>query len=149
MNTSLALHLHHVGYATKSIDPMAATYVNRYGYVLATAVIHDPLQTAFVQFLNLPGDRAYLEFVAPDGPESKLSNAAKRGGLNHLCYTAGPLEETIAQLEASGAILISEPKTGVAFGGRRICWMMGEDPLPIELVERRDDDDLCVPGVAS
>jgi methylmalonyl-CoA/ethylmalonyl-CoA epimerase len=149
MNKSLALHLHHVGYATKAIDQIAATYVSRFGYVLATPVIHDPLQTAFVQFLSLPGDRAYLEFVAPDGPESKLSDAAKRGGLNHLCYTAGPLEETIAQLEGCGALLISEPKIGVAFGGRRICWMMGDDPPPIELVERRDDDDLCVPGVAS
>ncbi len=149
MNKSLALHFHHVGYVTKTIDQIAATYVNRYGYVLATPVIHDPLQTAFVQFLNLPGDRAYLEFVAPDGPESKLSNAAKRGGLNHVCYTAGALEKTIAELEESGARLISEPKAGVAFGGRRICWMVGEDPLPIELVERRNDDDLCVPGVTS
>jgi methylmalonyl-CoA/ethylmalonyl-CoA epimerase len=148
MKKSLALHLHHVGYAAKCIDPIAATYVCRYGYVLATPVIHDPLQTAFVQFLNLPGDRVYLEFVAPDGPESKLSNAAKRGGLNHLCYTAGPLNDAIAQLEESGAQLISEPTPGVAFGGRRVCWMVGEDPLPIELIERRYDDDLCLPGVA-
>jgi methylmalonyl-CoA/ethylmalonyl-CoA epimerase len=87
--------------------------------------------------------------VAPDGPESMLTNAAKRGGLNHLCYTAGPVEEAITQLEGTGMRLISEPKPGVAFGGRRICWMVGEDPLPIELVERRDDDDLCVPGLAS
>jgi methylmalonyl-CoA/ethylmalonyl-CoA epimerase len=148
MNMSPALHLHHVGYATKSIDPIAVTYVNRYGYVLATPVIHDPLQTAFVQFLKLAGDRTYLEFVAPDGPESKLVNASKRGGLNHLCYTSGSLEEAVTQFEETGAKVISGPKPGVAFGGRRICWVCGEDPLPIELVERRDDDDLCLPGVA-
>jgi methylmalonyl-CoA/ethylmalonyl-CoA epimerase len=148
MNKSLALHLHHVGYATKRIDFLAEVYVSRYGYILATPVIHDPLQGAFVQFLNLAGDRTYLEFVAPDGPESKLSHASKRGGLNHLCYTTGPLDDAIAQLEASGAQLISELTPGVAFGGRRVCWMVGEDPLPIELIERRDDDDLCLPGVA-
>ncbi len=73
----------------KVIDPIAATYVGRYGYALATPVIHDPLQTAFVQFLRLAGDRTYLELAAPDGPESKLTTAAKRGGLNHLCYTVG------------------------------------------------------------
>ena len=146
MNKSLALNLHHVGYAVRMIDPIAANYVRRYGYNLSTAVLHDPLHTAFVQFLKLAGDRTYLELVAPDGPESKLINAAKRGGLNHLCYAAGPLETVIAQLEESGMQLISEPKPGVAFSGRRVCWMMGEDPLPIELVERRDDDDLCLPG---
>ena len=148
MNKSLSLHLHHIGYATKIIGPIAATYVSRFGYILATPIIHDPLQTAFVQFLQLAGDRTYLEFVAPDGPESKLANASKRGGLNHLCYTAGPLEEAITQLEETGARMISEPKPGVAFGGRRICWVCGEDPLPIELVERRDDNDLCIPGMA-
>ncbi|MGO9340668.1 MAG: VOC family protein [Terracidiphilus sp.] len=148
MDTNLGLHLHHVGYAVKLIDPIAATYAGRYGYDVSTPVIHDPLQTAFVQFLKLPGDSTYLEFVAPDGPESKLTNASKRGGLNHLCFIAGPLDDAIAQLEGSGMRLISEPKPGVAFGGRRICWLVGEDPLPIELVERRDDDDLCLPGLA-
>jgi len=149
MKPNVPLHLHHVGYAVKSIEDIAASYVTRYGYELATPIIHDPLQTALVQFLRLAGDRAYLEFVAPDGPESKLVNAVKRGGgLNHLCFIAGPLEEAIAELEENGMRLISEPKPGVAFAGRRICWLLGEDMLPIELVERRDEADLCEPGMA-
>jgi methylmalonyl-CoA/ethylmalonyl-CoA epimerase len=142
------LRLHHVGYAVKEIGPIAEAYVKRYGYDVATQVIHDPLQTALVQFLKLDGDSSYLEFVAPDGPGSKLSNAAKRGGgLNHLCYTCGPLEQVIAELEETGMRLISEPKPGLAFNGRRICWLLGEDPLPIELVERRLESDLCLPGL--
>jgi glyoxalase/bleomycin resistance protein/dioxygenase superfamily protein len=147
MTTTLELSLHHVGYAVKMIDPIAHTYVQRYRYEVCTPVIHDPLQTAFVQFLKLRGDRAYLEFVAPDGPTSKLSGAARRGGgLNHLCYTSGPLEESIRILEDSGMRLISEAKPGIAFGNRRVCWLLGEDPLPIELVERSADGDLCIPG---
>ncbi len=142
------LRLHHVGYAVKVIEPIAQSYMERYGYHLSTEVIHDPLQTAFVQFLRLQGDRTYLEFVAPDGPESKLITAAKRGGgLNHLCYTCGPLEGVIGGLEEQGMKLISEPKPAVAFQGRRICWLVGDDPLPIELVERRDDLDVCEPGL--
>jgi hypothetical protein len=61
-------------------------------------------------------------------PESKLVSASKRGGLNHLCFTADNLEQTIVQLEESGMSVISEPKPGRAFGGRRICWLVGEDP---------------------
>jgi methylmalonyl-CoA/ethylmalonyl-CoA epimerase len=147
MESRSALRLHHVGYVTREIAAIAATYVARYGYGLATGIIHDPLQTALVQFLQLPGDSSYLEFVAPDGPESKLTNAAKRtGGLHHLCYTAGPLETVIVELEETGMKLISEPMPAVAFAGRRICWLMGENSLPIELVERRDDQDACTPG---
>ncbi|ADW68922.1 VOC family protein [Granulicella tundricola] len=142
------LRLHHVGYSTKAIDVTAALYVARYGYTLITEIIHDPLQTAFVQFARLDGDSSYLEFVAPDGPGSKLTAALKRGGgLNHLCYSCGRLEDAIAELEATGMKLVSEPKPAVAFAGRRICWLVGEDPLGIELVERRDDRDLCVPGL--
>ena len=122
--------------------------MQRYGYERRTEAIHDPNQTALVQFLKLPGEATYLEFVAPDGPQSKLMGAVKRGGgLNHLCYSAGPLEEAIAHLEASGMKLISDPKPAVAFAGRRICWLLGPDQLPIELVERRHDDDACVPGL--
>jgi len=142
------LRLHHLGYATADIPPVAETYVRRYGYERATEVIHDPKQTALVQFLKLPGENTYLEFVAPDGPGSKLAAAAKRGGgLNHLCYSAGRLEDAIAHLEANGMRLISDPKPAVAFAGRRICWLLGPDKLPVELVERRDDEDACVPGL--
>ena len=148
MHRQGGLRLHHVGYAVKQIGPLAEIYVRRYGYEFSTPIINDPLQTAFVQFLRLPGDQAYLEFVAPDGPESKLIFAAKRGGLNHLCYSCASLELAIAELEKTGMRLISEPQPAVAFAGRRICWLVGEDPLPIELVERKDDDDLCTPGIA-
>ena len=141
------LRLHHVGYAVKLIEPIAETYIARYGYQACTTVIHDPLQTALVQFLRLVGDLSYLEFVAPDGPESKLTQAARKGGgLNHLCFACGPLEQEIARLESIGMRLIGEPKAGVAFAGRRICWFLGDDPLPVELVERRHPDDLCEPG---
>jgi methylmalonyl-CoA/ethylmalonyl-CoA epimerase len=150
MNGPLSLQLHHVGCAVKDIDPTAALYVSRYGYQISTPVIHDPHQTAFVQFLKLPADRTYLEMVAPDSPSSVLTDAVKRGGgLNHLCYIAGPLEEAIAHLEEEGMRLISEPKPSVAFAGRRICWLLGDrERLPIELVERRDPHDLCPPGLA-
>jgi len=142
------LRLHHIGYAASDIGPAVETYVQRYSYQHATDIIHDPQQTALVQFLKLPGEATYLEFVAPDGPQSKLTSVAKRGGgLNHLCYSAGPLEAAIEHLEANGMKLISDSKPAVAFAGRRICWLMGTDQLPVELVERRDDMDACVPGL--
>ncbi len=142
------LTLHHIGYAVKLIEPIAQRYQQRFGYMAETAILHDPLQTAHVQFLRLPAEPTYLELVAPDGPDSKLSNAVRRGGgLNHLCYLCTDLEKTIAHLEQTGMKLISDPKRAVAFAGRRICWLLADDPLPIELVERRDGSDRCIPGL--
>ncbi len=141
------LRLHHVGYAVRLIEPIAESYRQRFAYEAATGIIADPLQTAFVQFLRLPGETSYLELVAPDGPDSKLSNTVRRGGgLHHLCYACDDLEQVIAHLGETGMILISEPKPGTAFAGRRICWLLGNDPLPVELVERRTPQDLCMPG---
>jgi hypothetical protein len=74
------LALHHVGFAVAAIELTTRSYVTRYGYAIRTPVIHDPLQTAFVQFLALPGDHVYLELVSPDGPASRLSSAVRRGG---------------------------------------------------------------------
>ena len=143
-----SLRLHHAGVALAEIASAAERYRLRFGYQLATTILHDPLQTAFVQFLRLPGEQTYLELVAPDGPAGKLSNAVRRGGgLHHLCYTAGSLEAAIAQLERAEMKLISDPKPAVALGGRRICWLLGSDGLLLELVERREEDDLCVPGL--
>jgi methylmalonyl-CoA/ethylmalonyl-CoA epimerase len=40
--------------------------------------MHDAAQTAYVQFLRLPGETSFIEFVAPDGPQSKLAAAIKK-----------------------------------------------------------------------
>jgi methylmalonyl-CoA/ethylmalonyl-CoA epimerase len=138
--------LHHVGYAVKAIESISDSYVARFGYAVCTPVIHDPLQTALVQFLSLPGDQVYLELVAPDGPESLLTNAVRKGGgLNHICYIADNLEEAVSSLVQHDMMLVSPPHPAVAFAGRRICWLVGEDMLPVELVERSEAGDLCQP----
>jgi methylmalonyl-CoA/ethylmalonyl-CoA epimerase len=132
----------------KSIGSLSQLYVQRFGYEVRTPVIHDPLQTALVQFLALPGDLVYLEFVSPDGPESRLMHAVRKGGgLNHLCYVTDHLETATDLLIQTGMMVISPPQPAVAFAGRRICWVLGEDPLPIELVERTAPGDSCLPGL--
>ena len=143
----LPLQLHHVGQAVPQLAPAAERMVRAFGHELVTPILHDPLQTAFVQFLRLRGDTSYLELVAPDSAASKLTQVSRRGGsLHHLCYMAGTLELEIARLESTGLRLISEPKPAVAFAGRRICWLLSIDQVPIELVERDHRGDLCFPG---
>jgi len=137
------LTLHHVGVLVKSISETAGFYVQCLGYERHSEVIHDPVQTAYVQFFRLPAERIYLELVSPDRPDSKLSNALKKGGgVNHVCYSAGDIDAACIALQAAGAFLISDPVSAVAFRGRRIAWLMGAGRTLIELVERGPEGEI-------
>jgi catechol 2,3-dioxygenase-like lactoylglutathione lyase family enzyme len=137
------LRLHHTGILVREIEPAAARYVRRMGYWLRTEKLHDPVQTAYVQFLALPGERTLLELVAPDGPQSRLANAAsKGGGLHHLCYATPDIEASCGDWRASGFFLIRDPTPAVAFRGRRIAWLMSPEHVLLELVEQGREGEL-------
>jgi methylmalonyl-CoA/ethylmalonyl-CoA epimerase len=128
--------LHHTGLVVADIDTARETYVRRFGYEVKSSIIHDPIQAAHVQFLKLPGDAGYLEFVCPDGPHSKLNNALAKGGpLHHLCYATPDIQGACRKLRSEGLSLIQAPVQAAAFPGRRIAWLMGRDRLLVELVE--------------
>jgi len=130
------LTLHHTGLLVKDVAQAAAHYVEVLGYRLESEPIDDPVQTARVQFLRLPGATHWLELVAPLGPESKLANAlTKGGGLHHLCYEVADIVTATAHFRAAGCMVISEPVAAAAFPGRRIAWLMDRQRLLFELLE--------------
>lgn len=136
----MALQLHHIGVLVKDIDKSAFDYVSKFGYKIQSIVIHDPVQTAFVQFLKLDGDDSYMELITPDGPESKLVTALKKGGgLNHFCYQTDNIEASLQDLALKSMFILQQPVDAVAFPNRKIAWLMGRDGIPIELVEKGVD----------
>jgi len=136
------LKLHHVGVVVADIEKARQTY-DLLGYMERTAIIHDPTQTAFVQFFQLKDADHYIELVAPDGPESKLSNASKkRQPLNHLCFSCPDIHATCEALRSRGWLLISAPTPAVAFDQRPIAWLANEAALLVELVERGPEGSL-------
>jgi methylmalonyl-CoA/ethylmalonyl-CoA epimerase len=142
-NTSPSLRLHHVGIVVHNINTAADDYVRRLGYELRSETLHDPTQTAYVQFLGLPGDPSLLELVSPDGPQSRLATAlSKGGGLHHLGYATPRIESTCRDWRAAGFFLIHDPVPAVAFCGRRIAWLMSPDHVLVELVEQGGDEEL-------
>jgi methylmalonyl-CoA/ethylmalonyl-CoA epimerase len=128
--------LHHTGCLVADIGEAARQMCALLGYRVESDVIEDPVQTARVQFLRLPGARSWLELVSPSTPQSKLSAALKKGGgLHHLCYEVEELSAAVAHLRAGGAFPLGEPVTATAFPGRRIAWLMDCRRLLVELVE--------------
>ena len=138
----MRLELHHIGVVVKDVAESCALYVRRFGYEVKTAIIHEPTQTAHVQFLRLPGDKTYLELVAPDGAKSRLaSTIEKGGGLNHVCYAVDDIDAACQTLGSKDLFLVHAPVPAVSFKGRRIAWLMGKDRLLVELVERGPEDE--------
>jgi methylmalonyl-CoA/ethylmalonyl-CoA epimerase len=126
-----------VGIVVRTIAEAAEAYTTRFGYEVAGEPVHDPRQTAWVQFLRLPGEAVYLELVAPDDGKGRLTAALEKGGgLHHLCYATEDIEGSCADLRGHGLFLIHAPEPATAFGGRRIAWLMGKDRVLVELVER-------------
>jgi methylmalonyl-CoA/ethylmalonyl-CoA epimerase len=122
----------------QDIRSATLSYISRFGYEAYTNIIHDPIQTAYVQFLVLPGESSYLEFVSPDGPESKLALALKKKqGLNHICYSTLDIDQTCAYWRERDLLLISAPTEAIAFDGRKIAWFADKIGILYELVERR------------
>ncbi len=130
------LRLHHVGIVVEAIEADRVFYVEQLGYKERTGIIHDPAQTAFVQFFRLPGADHYLELVAPDSPQSLLAKASRKGmPLNHLCYAARDIDQALASFRNGSAFVAQEPVPAVAFDLRRIAWVVSRNGLKIELVE--------------
>ncbi len=134
----MSLRLKHVGIVVEDI-PAAISVFAALGYKAVGAVVHDPVQTAFVQFLGLGGDATLLELVCPDGPASKVARAAsKGGGLNHLCYETDDIEATLASMHERGLFVLAKPTPAPAFEGRPIAWLMGRNGIPVEVVQAGD-----------
>jgi methylmalonyl-CoA/ethylmalonyl-CoA epimerase len=135
------LSLHHVGVLVTDIKEAVLHYL-RLGYEAKSEIVHDPTQTVYAQFLRLPGDDVYLELISPDRPDSKVGSALKKGGgLNHICYSTGNIDEECQRLCSAGLFLVSPPVPAIAFPGRRIAWLRGADRVLVELLERSPEGD--------
>lgn len=133
---SFRTELHHLGYLTGDLAAASAHFHQILGYRIESGVIEDPAQTACVQFLRLPGGTSWLELVSPAGPDSKLSNALRRGdALHHVCYEVDNLESACSAYRDRGCMMVGAPTPAVAFPGRRIAWFMDRRRFLFELVE--------------
>jgi methylmalonyl-CoA/ethylmalonyl-CoA epimerase len=129
------MKLHHVGVVVKDIQVSIDEYVRRYGAVVASPVMDDPLQQATVVLLTVDSS-TFIELVAPFGDDSPLHRAVDRKApLHHLCFEVPNVIESIAALRADGMVTVSEPKPAVLFDGRVVAWMWDRTNSLVELLE--------------
>lgn len=133
----MPLRLHHIGFVVASIEDAMPGFVRSMMAERDGKSFDDPLQKAKVAFLVTRVGDALIELVEPLGEDSPVQRflQEKGGGLHHLCYEVANLEQELADFRARGAVIARRPKPAVAFGGRRIAWVITSEKLLVELLE--------------
>ena len=129
------MKIDHIGYAVKRID-RAITAFQQLGYEFEP-VIDDTDRNVKLAFGSKDGYR--IELVAPldkklESPvDQYLSNAI--GTPYHICYESSDLDKEVEELKSQGYKAVIEPRPAVAFGGRRVVFMMNIGFGLVEIVE--------------
>ncbi len=129
--------LHHIGFVVPSISAVLGGFSASLGVHANGEIIHDPLQQVRLTFLKPDSFGPSVELIEPVGPRSPVSKFADRGGgLHHLCYEVGALDDQLAFARSQGGIIVKPPLPAVAFGGRRIAWALTKYKLLLEYLEQ-------------
>ena len=140
------LRLHHIGFVVSSIEQAMPGFVRSMMAEWSGQSFEDPLQKAKVAFLTTRAGDAQIELVEPLGDDSPVQRFLQQagGGLHHLCYEVADLEQELADFRSRGAVIAKRPKPAVAFGGRRIAWVITAEKLLVELLEQASSKDVDV-----
>ena len=140
MSTFSQHRLHHIGILVPDVAASSTQYKHAFGYEEVTAVIHDPVQAAFVKFLKLPGSDHFVELIAPDTPASHLQKALQRStAVHHFCLISDDLDASLNNARNNSWLTLSNPVPSVAFRGKKIAWLMNRERALVELVESPAD----------
>lgn len=138
--TTNIVRLHHVGFVVASIEEASPKFALSLAVSTVSEVFHDRLQGVRVIFLYPPGSVA-IELVEPapiGGSSSPVTSFLNRGGgLHHICYEVSDLEQQIEEMQSRKCLLLRPPKAAVAFGGRRIAWIITAEKLLLEYLEAK------------
>lgn len=134
-----ALRLHHMGFVVADIATAMPAFVRSMAAEWDGKIFEDPLQRAKVAFLTTRAGDAQIELVQPVGNDSPVRRflEEKGGGMHHLCFEVGDVEAELAAFRSRGAAIASRPKPAVAFGGRRIAWVITTEKFLVELLEEQ------------
>jgi len=130
--------MHHLGFVVSCISSVGEEFAASLSACWDGAIIHDPVQRVRVAFLYpMDGRNPVFELVEPADEMSPVTAfLKKRGGLHHVCYEIDDLDSALERAQRAGWAIASFPAPAVAFGGRRIAWILSRRRLLIELLAR-------------
>ena len=126
----------HIGIFVKDIDIGRGLFSALLPIKTWSEIYHDPLLQVSVQFLY-DGTGVCYELVAPFGPNNPVDGVLKsrRNILNHVAYRTADLDATLIRIRDEGSVPLGEPRKAVAFGGKRVVFLVTQLNFIIELIE--------------
>ncbi|MFD0482514.1 VOC family protein [Kineococcus sp. GCM10028916] len=128
------LTFHHVGVACRDLDREQAGYA-LLGYTPEGPDFEDPTQGVRGRFLVAPGQPRVELLVNLEGSTTLDPWLKGPARIYQQAYETPTFDDSVAQFQAVGARVVSPPVPAVAFGGRRICFVMLRTMTLVELVE--------------
>jgi methylmalonyl-CoA/ethylmalonyl-CoA epimerase len=140
--------LHHIGFVVANIPSAIDGFIRSLGASWDQRIFEDPHQKVKVAFLVTGAAEPQIEIVEPVGENSPVRRflAQKGGGLHHFCYQTDDLEAELQLMRSRRAILVRRPTPAVAFGGRRIAWMLTQEKLLVEFLESNPAAAIGIPS---
>ncbi|OWY71173.1 hypothetical protein B7486_11260 [cyanobacterium TDX16] len=124
---------HHVGVAVRELSAAVEQLAALFGARTDSEIVHDPEQGVFIQFVTVAGLR--IELLAPAADPCPLDPILKRGvAIYHVAYEVPDLDAELRRLSTTQVRLVSHPKPAVAFGGRRVAFVVFQGMM-FELIE--------------
>ena len=125
---------HHIGYATASLESDRA-FFSYLGYRQEGQAFVDPIQGVSGCFLTGPGPRIELLQNLPEA--TTLSSWLAAGiKMYHIAVEVDDLPDALDWARRQRAKVTVAPVPAVAFGGRRISFVMFRNRMLVELIER-------------
>lgn len=128
------MRIDHIGYAVKNIEKARRDF-EALGYKFEEP-IQDIDRNIYIQFGEKDGYR--IELVSPLKKEpSPVDTYLSTTGNTpyHICYCSNDLDMEIENLENQGYKVIIPAQVAVAFGGKRVAFMINKNIGMIEIVE--------------
>lgn len=130
------MEVDHIGYAVKKIDKAMRSFQSL-GYEFGE-LIEDYDRNILIAFGSRDGYRIELVQPLDKKKESPVDAYLSKIGPTayHICYVSDAFEEDIEKLMGEGFRVVIEPMKAIAFGGKRVIFMMNLGIGLMEIVER-------------
>lgn len=129
------MKIDHIGYAVKKIE-RAKTSFEKLGYQFED-MIEDADRNIYILFGEKDGCR--IELVSPldKGKESPVDSYLSKIGPTpyHICYRSETFDDDLDQLQQQGFKMTIPPAPAIAFGGKRVAFLMNLGLGLMEIVE--------------
>lgn len=130
---------HHLGIAVAELINSIQAY-RGFGWTWDGEIVEDKERNVKLAFLRRDTSGEMLELVCPTNDKSPISNTLismkNVATPYHICYEVNDIEKVIHILKGRNYILTSALNPAIAFGNRRVAFMLNRDSGLVELLER-------------